>query len=475
MLKPIDRSSELCIWGAGLSGHTLARALAEEGWSCLLIDVVPAVVERINRGELPFDYLAALTSPPDARTAQRLRATLDPSEALTPAHAVHFVCVPTENSNGISPHCLQQVLARMTSARDAARPLYLIIESTVSPCWLDDLVYPAFSAQGWIRNVDYHIGCSPRRDVFNDPAFNVRTITKAFGGDSPEMALVLREIYGTICRDLHQAPDAKHAALVKIVENLFRHSAILLANRLTTAFPEYDLSEVLRIAATKWNMDLYHPTLGIGGYCVPLAKDYLAETATEEGAAWLSSIADGDREIAERALQAIFDAGDFKNVAILGLAYAPALKVHVRSPALWIVDYLARAGCCTRAHDPLYNKDEIERILGVAALDFPSGLAEADLILLLTPHSKYAEIPDLERNIKPGAWVVDNAGHWRNRKFPPGVRYVEIGSAGLLTGGRPTEKRNGDQILRSGRTLSVPTAQRKVDSRGPVSLPINRL
>ena len=45
-----DRTNveNICIWGAGLVGYSLARAFAGVGRRCLLIDVAPEMVERIN-------------------------------------------------------------------------------------------------------------------------------------------------------------------------------------------------------------------------------------------------------------------------------------------------------------------------------------------------------------------------------------------------------------------------------------------
>ncbi|MDQ0581273.1 UDP-N-acetyl-D-mannosaminuronate dehydrogenase [Streptomyces rishiriensis] len=275
---------ELCIWGLGLIGYSLAGALARAGRPCVVIDVDPERVARLNRGELPFHHLPHL--PDDFGTEVlrgTLRATTDVTDALQSGHAVHILCVPTEANGVIDASALRDVVMRLAEGA-LARPLHLIIESTIAPVWLDSVVHRVLGDAGWRRGLDYHVGVSPRRDWLTNRERDMASTPKVIGGESPEIVALMRRLYTAVCDEVFEARDARHAAMVKVVENYFRYRDILLACELSLALPDFDVADILRLASTKWNMDLYHPSFGIGGYCVPLAKDYLGTEPRAQGA-----------------------------------------------------------------------------------------------------------------------------------------------------------------------------------------------
>lgn len=432
-------STDIAVWGLGLIGYTLAGELARCGRKCLIIDLDAERVRRLNQGDLPFRHLPALPHS-YAQEAHRgaLRATGDPGELLTADHSIHVLCVQTERDGNIDVSPLAEVIGQIATGA-LARPLYVVIESTIAPAWLDTVVHPTFASAGLEHGVDYHLGVSPRRDWLTAHGHAMSSIPKIIGGDTSEAVRMMRALYGPVCGQLLEACDAKHAALVKVVENYFRYRDILLANELGTLMPWYDITSVLRLASTKWNMELYHPSLGIGGYCVPLAKDYLGQ---EPG---LEAFADGlnteEEKIFTEARSALRGHGRFQTVAVLGIAYAPGMKIHTRSPGVRLARELANEGSTVLVHDPLYSPEEVAQITGGMPLQFPEGLRSCDSVLVMTDHQLYRDI-DHERllaNLCPGSCVVDNLGTWSDRAFPAALRYCEVGGRGYFAGGRPPQ------------------------------------
>jgi UDP-N-acetyl-D-mannosaminuronate dehydrogenase len=249
------------------------------------------------------------------------------------------------------------------------------------------------------------------------------------GGNSDESTAALVALYSLVCSQITPARDAYHAAFTKVIENLLRFQGLALANSLALAFPQYDITHVLKLASTKWNIPYYHPSMGIGGHCIPLAPRY--------------AIAEGgeDNEFLDPVIQAVrFNEGyferlyqrrlyellkDCRRIVILGLAYTADAKMHKLSPALDALEVLKDTPRL-RLHDPYYSAEDIDDICGATTLAFPDDLSDCDGVLLVTPHSAYREA-DVERYIKPGTVVVDNFGTWRDRDFAPGVRYHEVG------------------------------------------------
>jgi UDP-N-acetyl-D-mannosaminuronate dehydrogenase len=215
-----------------------------------------------------------------------------------------------------------------------------------------------------------------------------------------------------------------------VVENALRYHGISFANALAVGLPQYDVAHVLKLAATKWNIPYYHPSLGIGGHCIPLAPQYLIAEA-------------GAGEKVELVQQAVdFNAGYFgrlyatalrrllegcRRVAVLGLAYTPDARMEKLSPAFSVLRALGDEGRTVHVHDPYYTPTEIHALAGVETLRFPDDLAGYDGVVLVTAHTPYVQ-DEIERHVAPHAVIVDNFGTWRGRAFPPGVRYHEVGA-----------------------------------------------
>jgi UDP-N-acetyl-D-mannosaminuronate dehydrogenase len=232
-----------------------------------------------------------------------------------------------------------------------------------------------------------------------------------------------------VCDEVVPARDAYHAAFTKVIENLLRFQGLALANSLALAFPQYDMTHVLKLASTKWNIPLYHPSMGIGGHCIPLAPRYtLAEGGDDNQ--YLDPILSAvvfnenyfSRLYAARLRELLQEC---RSIVILGLAYTADAKMHKLSPALDAVECL-RDTPILRVHDPFYSAEDVDDICQLPSLKFPDDLRDCDGIVLVTAHTAYKEAP-VEDFIQPGTVIVDNFGTWGCRRFASGVRYHEVG------------------------------------------------
>jgi len=309
-------------------------------------------------------------------------------------------------------------------------PRLLIVESTIVPSWIDEIVLPALARHGLELGRDVYVGAAPRRDWFSGEEYTLRTMPRVVGGTSPEATALMAAFYSLICNTVKPAKDARHAALTKVVENALRYHGISFANALAVGLPDYDTAHVLDLASTKWNIPYYHPSLGIGGHCIPLAPHYLLAEAG--GGAQV--------ELVQQAID--FNAGyferlytvrlgrlleDCRRVAVLGLAYTPDARMEKLSPAFSVLQSLTRHGREVHLHDPYYTAREIQDLTGAQTLRFPDELRHYDGVVLVTAHTPYMQ-DEIERHVAPNAVIVDNFGTWRDRRFPPGVRYHEVGT-----------------------------------------------
>ena len=122
-----------------------------------------------------------------------------------------------------------------------------------------------------------------------------------------------------------------------------------------------------------------------------------------------------------------------KNVGILGIAYAPDLKVHVLSPALAMVRKLKEYGIDVRVNDPYYTDDELIEITKAETFKFPDELDKFDAVLIVAGHMKYKHTNHdvIKSKLENCKLILDNNGIWKDIDFNP-VEYHEAGDKNWL-------------------------------------------
>lgn len=416
------------IWGGGLIGYTLAQAFANQNKLVTILDIDPSLVENINQGKLPRPELCGLMDSPSVLHKQLIKAYHVDNFEPVDEPSIHFLSVPTERNGETFYDPINNALYKITSESKKEYPVYLIAESTISPNWFSEM-HSAFRESGWVHGVNYHIGASPRRDVFNSKDLRMQDISKIIGGDSPQIVDLMKNIYRGIAGELHVACDAKHAMLVKIVENFLRESTLNIVNGLASAFPDYDMVDVFELASTKWNIEKYHPSLGIGGYCIPLAKKYMADAVNGMDTLEKFVPSGSKSQYLIHALEGVIRESETKSLAILGLSYGPSFKVHTHSPTFGIVKQLRPIVRNIAIHDPFYTSEEIKKLTGCDAIKDIESLSAYDTVILVTPHPYYHAKKDLIVTIveQAGALLIDNLGAFRDI-VPDNVSYWEVGS-----------------------------------------------
>jgi UDP-N-acetyl-D-glucosamine dehydrogenase len=206
--------------------------------------------------------------------------------------------------------------------------------------------------------------------------------------------------------------SARAAELAKLLENTFRHVNIALVNEMAMVCHELgiDVWEVIEAAATKpFGFMAFTPGPGVGGHCIPLDPTYLAwQVRRDIGHQFriLEQAQDVNAHmpgwVAARIGEALNEhAKPLKGarVLVLGVAYKPDVGDVRESPSLRVMSALARRGVKLAFHDPFVDAVTVDgRRLARTELT-ARAVASADLVALLTPHSRY----DLE-------WLAGTAG-----------------------------------------------------------------
>lgn len=435
----LEGERKIAVWGTGYIGFSTMANFAAEGVACIGTDVSERIVSTINDGKTPvpnMEYWLGF----DTRylvESGMMTATVDWKKVLAPEFSVHMVAIPTEKEDKPWDGALEDVITKIaTHIPRSGDPPVVIIESTLTPNKTDDLVIPIFEKNGIAVGKDVFLGVAPRRDWFISPEKNLKSLPRIVGGTTPETTKLMTDVLGIVCDTLIPAPDHRHAEIVKSVENAYRHMEITLANQLSLAYPSLDMTEVLRLVATKWNQGLFKPSFGSGGYCIPLSSKYVLEGAERpEYLTLLKDTVATDSEMPALVADHVANAG-FKNVGILGLSYKGDLKVHVLSPALRISKRLMEREVKVKINDPYYTQEEIKKLAGTETFAFPEGLSEFECILIVAGHRLYRAIPEsqLKKHLTKCRLIIDNLEEtWNNYDWSSiGPKYLIAGDRNWL-------------------------------------------
>jgi UDP-N-acetyl-D-mannosaminuronic acid dehydrogenase len=316
--------------------------------------------------------------------AGRFRAVGD--EAALSGRDVAIVAVDTPIDERHRPDARQLQRACRTLAERVTRPCVVVIESTVAPRTLQDVIAPIFSEGVFL------IHC-PERVRPGRLLRNLRGMARLVGASEPAVAAIGVELYRNIVQADLVATDWETAEVIKTAENATRDVQIALANQLAIICDHVGVD--FRKVRDQINRLWYDQPLileagpGVGGHCLP--KDpWLLVSAIPPGA--VSALIAGSRElndampshvadIAERACQdlgfAIVDA----TFAVLGLTYDTNSDDQRNAPGPRVAAELERRGARVERHDPFVTPDR-------ALVD---ALRGSDVAVVVVPHDSYRQ------------------------------------------------------------------------------------
>ncbi len=392
--------SRIVIFGAGYIGYSTAAFYAKKGIRSLLIDIDKTKVDKINKGNPPYIELQGWMGFDISPVAHLIKATTDWRKVLENDVEVVFICVNTERNAEPWTDALKDVATKI--AQNENCPL-VIIESTMAPGWVEDIVLPLISGR---------VAVAPRRDWFTLAGMTLESLDRVVGATDEYTLREAVDVLGIVSQNIHRASNYRVAELVKSIENAYRQVGIALSFQLALKFPTINIREALALASTKWNMELYQPSVGIGGYCLPLAPKYLLSASDSDISIFKESIK-SDNEMSQKIAEYLKRKG-VRTARVLGIAYKGDLKVHIASPGIRLADTLQGMGIVTGIHDPLYSWKEILELDTVKFTPFPHWQYEYDATIIACDHTQYKSISqeELVMSVKNCRYIIDAYGIW---------------------------------------------------------------
>lgn len=402
----------LGIFGLGYIGYSTAAYYGKAGIRVLGYDPVPERVEALNTGRSIIPNLDLWLGFPT--TELPVAGTEDVQDLRHDNVVAHFVAVPTEKDGEPWDIPLMQVMDTLRGTSGL-----VIVESTLT-------LGMAEKARS-ILGRDFAI--ANRRDWFGNPAQNLASIPRIVGSPTPVMTSQAADVCRIVTQTVHET-GFREAILVKALENAMRFLDICLVNEMTMAYPSVDIREVARLAGTKWNVQMYFPGIP-GGYCLPLAGQYLLEGSKDKATelSLLGASSQVPARLLAQAVHSIEDSGARK-IAVLGLTYKEDIPVSVLSGGVWLARALQTGSRSVVVHDPYFLSLTCQDLTGCPYEPFPAILKHVDTVVLFSGHRAYGSLPDdaLHNALTEVKRVLDFSGLWE-RRTPEWVDYRLMGRA----------------------------------------------
>jgi len=427
-IMPSNTHPKIAVIGLGYVGLPLAIALARHfpvtGFD-INVERIAELKDGVDRTrEIEASVLKETTLKPTANAAELLQ------------HDIYIVTVPTPVTEENLPDLNPLRKASETLGKYLSKNTIVVFESTVYPGVTEDFCGPILEqASGLKAGRDFYLGYSPERINPGDKKHTIDRITKVVSGQTPEVAELLKQVYGSINDgNVFVAANIKTAEAAKVIENAQRDINIAFINEIATIVGKLGLSifDVLDAANTKWNFLQFQPGL-VGGHCIGVDPYYLAHCArkldhepevilagrrTNEGMGSfiVASIHDNLQKIGVK---------NNARILILGLTFKEDIPDLRNTKVVDVISGLKKLGHSVDIHDPMADPKEAVEHLNLELLNNLQGVGDYDCVVGAVAHRSYLDFKgtDFQKLLRPKALVADIKNIWKKIEFPAEISY----------------------------------------------------
>jgi UDP-N-acetyl-D-mannosaminuronic acid dehydrogenase len=413
----------ISVVGLGYIGLPTAAVIASRKREVIGLDVSPAVVDTINKGEIHIVEPDLDMIVHDAVKEGYLRATLTP----VPADAF-LIAVPTPfktvQGKGHVPD-----LKYIESAAKAIAPVLqkgnLVILESTSPvgateqmaAWLADARPDLTFPQSHCEQSDIRIAHCPERVL---PGHVIRELVandRVIGGMTPACSLAASRLYEIFVEGECVSTTARTAEMVKLTENSFRDVNIAFANELSLICDKLniDVWELIELANRHPRVNILKPGPGVSGHCIAVDPWFIVSETPDQARLIRTAreVNDGKpRWVIDKVKAAV---GDFLlehsshtakdvSVALFGLAFKPDIDDLRESPSLAIAHKLNKelAGPLLLVEPNIHRVPD--SLAGCSLVSAEEAIKQADVCVVLVGHKQFR---GLDFSSKSAEFVID--------------------------------------------------------------------
>jgi UDP-N-acetyl-D-mannosaminuronic acid dehydrogenase len=379
----------ICVVGLGYIGLPTSALLANRGYQVYGVDVVPSVVETINKGEIHIFEPDLDIYVKAAVNSGKLVADTKPTYA-----DVFIISVPTPFKEGYVPD-LNYVVDATNSIIPYIRKGNIVILESTSPVGTTQKLYDIMKEQGVdVENI--YLAYCPERVL---PGYIMKELIendRIVGGIDEKSTKVVAEFYREFVQGEVLETNAPTAEMAKLTENSYRDVNIAFANELSILCDKFgiDVWELIKLANRHPRVNILQPGAGVGGHCIAVDPWFIVYAGGEAAkliktarmvnnykSAWVIE------KIKNTALN--FELVHHRKpiIACMGLAFKPNIDDLRESPALYITKYLLSEKLNVLAVEP-----NIKSHKEIQLTDYQTAVSEADIIVFLVAHKEFKNI-----------------------------------------------------------------------------------
>jgi len=415
MQKIHDKTVKIGVIGLGYVGLPLAVAFALNDIEVLGFEKDENKTKAVNTAENYIGDIKGADLSKVVLESRKLFATNDFSR-ISECAAV-LICVPTPLDKFKKPDMSYIEQACIDIGKNMKSGTFVSLESTTYPTTTEGFMKPVIERESGLQEgKGFWLCYSPERVDPGNKDYKTENTPKVIGALGREAKQLAIELYGLAIKHLHMVSSPRVAEMVKILENTYRLVNISLINELAlfSGKMDIDIWEVIEAAKTKpYGFQAFYPGPGIGGHCIPLDPFYLEHIARNYNFE-LSMIhtagAINDR-MPHRMMNKISfalnrhkKAMNGSTILFLGIAYKSDVNDTRESPALLVMEQVAKKGARVLYHDPYVSEVIDNHGNHYVGSELTNELiSNADCIVFTTNHSCF----DATQVIEKAKLVVD--------------------------------------------------------------------
>jgi UDP-N-acetyl-D-mannosaminuronic acid dehydrogenase len=378
-------SGQLCVIGLGYIGLPTAAMFAQSGYNVLGVDINRDTVETINNGGIHIEEEGLGELVKAVVQKGTLRASTSPSSA-----DIYIIAVPTPHNEDNTANLNYVIEATHSILPYIQKEAIIIVESTIPPRTIDDVVSPILATAGWDVGGNIYLSHCPERVLPGRILIELVENTRIIGGINSISAKKAAGVYCSFVKGDIIETSAVNAEMAKLMENTYRDVNIALANELAKISEKLEVNalEVIKLANYHPRVNLHSPGPGVGGHCLAVDPYFIIEKAPEQ-----SLLISQSRQINNSMPQFVVDqiakvVPEKGKIGILGLTYKGNIDDIRESPSLEVIKLLREQGYILKLHDPHVNKEAAPFDIN----NFSEIVDQADCLLVLTDHNEFKNL-----------------------------------------------------------------------------------
>ncbi|RDI40159.1 nucleotide sugar dehydrogenase [Falsibacillus pallidus] len=379
---------KICVVGLGYIGLPTSAIFAKAGYEVVGVDVNPKVIELLNKGEIHIEEVGLPELVKEVVANGKLRGAVSPEKA-----DAFIIAVPTPIHDDYTANVDYVVNATKAILPYLEKGNVVIVESTIPPRTMDDVVAPIIREHGMDPYQDVYLAHCPERVLPGRILIELIENTRIVGGVTPEASKQAGDVYRAVVTGDVIETEAVTAEMSKLMENTFRDVNIALANELVKISSKLGVNahNVIELANKHPRVNIHQPGPGVGGHCLAVDPYFIIEKAVDE-----SPLIQTSRKINNSMPDFVISQVDRltcelgnPKVAVFGLTYKGNIDDVRESPALDIAkELVGNSRYNVSVYDPHVRDEQVSFKLDT----FEDAIDGAHLVLVLADHNEFKQL-----------------------------------------------------------------------------------